>query len=227
MAPLLLIKNLKKSYPPQRVVFDRAALAVEPGELVAVCGPSGAGKTTFLDIIYMSERPEGGEVFLEGKLAPWTDGRTAIAHWRRKIGYIFQDQKLFHDRTVFENVALPFFFDSQQPPNLKQEVEKWLSAVGLFGQKEKSPAELSLGEKTLVALCRALITSPPLILADDPLSNLDSARAEVALKLLEKEAEAGKGVVLTSATGNVNCPRVKFYFIDRGQLLGETKEVPA
>ena len=226
MAPLLLIKNLKKSYPPQRTVFDRATLSVEPGELVALCGPSGAGKTTFLDIIYLSERPEGGEIFVEGKMAPWNE-RRGVAPWRRRIGYIFQDQKLFYDRTVFENVALPFFFDSQQPPNLKQEVEKWLSAVGLFGQKDKSPGELSLGERTLVALCRALITSPPLILADDPLSNLDTARAEVALKLLEKEAEAGKAVVLTSATGNVNCPRVKFYFIDRGQLLGETREVPA
>ena len=223
MAPLLLIKNLKKSYPPQRTVFERASLSVEPGELVAVCGPSGAGKTTLLDILYLSERPEGGEIFVEGKLAPWNE-RRAYSGWRRRIGYIFQDQKLFYDRTVFENVALPFFFDSHQPPNLKQEVERWLSAVGLFGQKEKSPGELSLGERTLVALCRALITSPPLILADDPLSNLDTARAEVALKLLEKEAEAGKGVVLTSATGNVNCPRLKFYFIDRGQFLGENRE---
>ncbi len=223
MAPLLLIKNLKKSYPPQRVVFERASLAVEPGELVAVCGPSGAGKTTLLDIIYLSERPEGGEIFVEGKLAPWNESR-ACSGWRRRIGYIFQDQKLFYDRTVFENVALPFFFDSQQPPHVKQEVEKWLSAVGLFGQKEKSPGELSLGERTLVALCRALITSPPLILADDPLSNLDTARAEVALKLLEKETEAGRAVVLTSATGNVNTTRAKFYFIDRGQLLGENRE---
>lgn len=222
MAPLLLIKNLKKGYPPQRTVFEKASLAVEPGEFVVVCGPSGAGKTTLLDLIYLSERPEGGELFFEGKLAPWNEPR-AYSAWRRRIGYLFQDQKLFFDRTVFENVALPFFFESHQPPQLKQEVEKWLSAVGLFGQKEKSPGELSLGERTLVALCRALITAPPLILADDPLSNLDSARAEVALQLLTKEAEAGRAVVLTSATGNVNA-KVKFYFIDRGQLMGETRE---
>ena len=76
----------------------------------------------------------------------------------------------------------------------------------------------------MVTLCRALITAPPLVLADDPLSNLDPARAEVALQLLVKETQAGRGIVLTSATGSVNASRAKFYFIDRGQLVAEPQK---
>ncbi len=98
-------------------------------------------------------------------------------------------------------------------------MERWLTDVGMFGQKDKLPGELSLGENTLVALCRALVAAPPLILADDLLSNLDPARAEVALKLLEKEAQAGRGVVLTSATANISSSNAKLYFIERGEIV--------
>jgi cell division transport system ATP-binding protein len=218
VAPLLQIKNLKKNYPPQRTVFEKLSLAVEPGEFVVLCGPSGAGKTTLLDLIYLAERPAGGEITFDGKPAPWLKPKE-YPSWRQRIGYLFQDQKLFPDRTVFENVALPFYFGSPPALNPKQEAERWLSEVGMFGQKEKLPGELSLGEKTLVALCRALVTAPPLILADDPLSNLDPARGEVALKLLENQAAAGRAVVLTSAAASFNPAAAKLYFIDRGELV--------
>ncbi len=224
MAPLLQVRNLKKLYPPQRTVFERASLSVEAGEFVILCGPSGAGKTTFLDVVYMAEKPEAGEIVVDGQPAPWGQARR-YPEWRQKIGYIFQDQKLFPDRTVFENIALPFFFHTHQPDHLRQEVEKWLTDVGLFGQKDKLPGELSLGEKTLVALCRALVAAPPLILADDPLSNLDPARAEVALKLLEKEAQAGRAVVLTSATANISSGSAKLYFIERGEVVSGAAKV--
>ena len=162
MAPLLEIKNLKKSYPPQRTIFDKLSFSVQAGELAIVCGPSGAGKSTLLNLLYLAERPEGGEISLDGLPAPWLKPRQYPV-WRQKIGYIFQDQKLFSDRTIFENVALPFYFGSGQPINLREEVERWLSEVGLFGQKDKYPPELSLGEKTLVNLCRALVTAPLLV----------------------------------------------------------------
>lgn len=222
MAPLLQIKNLKKSYPPQRTVFEKLSLSVEPGEFAVVCGPSGAGKTTLLNVIYLVERPEGGEISLDGLIPPWNRPK-GYAAWRQKIGYLFQDQKLFPDRTVFENIALPFYFGPHHPSDIKEVVERWLSAVGLFGQKEKQPGELSLGEKTLAALCRALAGAPALILADDPLSNLDPARAELVLKLLEKETQAGRAVVLTSATGNINSTAAKLYFIDRGELVADQR----
>lgn len=221
MAPLLEIKNLKKSYPPQRTIFEKLFFSVEAGELAIVCGPSGAGKTTLLNLLYLAERPEGGEISLDGQPAPWLKPKQYSA-WRQKIGYIFQDQKLFVDRTVFENVALPFYFGNTQPINLREEVERGLSEVGLFGQKDKYPRELSLGEKTLVNLCRALVTAPHLIIADDPLSNLDPVRADLALKLLEKEASSGRAVVLTATAGNVNSGAAKVYFIDRGTLVPDT-----
>ncbi len=116
MAPLLQVRNLKKLYPPQRTVFERASLSAEAGEFVLLCGPSGAGKTTLLDIVYMAEKPEAGEIVVDGQPAPWGQGRR-YPEWRQKIGYLFQDQKLFPDRTVFENVALPFFFHTHQPDN--------------------------------------------------------------------------------------------------------------
>ncbi len=221
MAPLLEIKNLKKSYPPQRTIFEKLSFFVEAGELAVVCGPSGAGKTTLLNLLYLAERPEGGEISLDGQSAPWLKPRQYPA-WRQKIGYIFQDQKLFFDRTIFENVALPFYFETTQPTNIREEVERWLSEVGLFGQKDKYPQELSLGEKTLVNLCRALVTAPHLIIADDPLSNLDPVRADLALKLLEKEASSGRAVVLTSTAGNLNSSAAKVYFIDRGILVPDS-----
>ena len=185
--PLLEVRDLHKSYqlkgrPPLEILHG-IDLRLSAGECRPVCGPSGAGKSTLLHILGGLENPDRGEIFWKGEnTSGWDRSRRAV--WRRKaVGFVFQSYHLIPELTVEENVRLPAMLAGVQ---LGEVWEDLLDEVGMTLRRDHLPAELSGGEQQRVAVARALVLEPDLILADEPTGNLDGASAAAVLDLLVK-----------------------------------------
>lgn len=159
-------------------------LAVDPGELVAIVGPSGSGKSTLLHVLGTLDRPDGGEVEIAGQAVGALAGARLAAFRNRTIGFVFQFHQLLPDFTALENVMLPGRIAGRDPAAVQQSARALLAEVGLAERLDHFPGELSGGERQRVALCRALVLEPPLLLADEPTGNLDPASGEQVFDLL-------------------------------------------
>ena len=186
-APLLEIRNLHKSYQlrgrePLEILHG-INLRLEAGEGRPVCGPSGAGKSTLLHLLGGLENPDRGEILWRGEsTCGWDRARWAI--WRRRaVGFVFQSYHLIPELTVEENVRLPAMLAGV---HLGETWEDLLDEVGMTLRRDHLPSELSGGEQQRVAVARALVLEPDLILADEPTGNLDGASATAVLDLLVK-----------------------------------------
>jgi len=211
-APLLEVRDLHKSYQlkgrePLEILHG-IALQVAAGECRPVCGPSGAGKSTLLHILGGLESPDRGEMLWKGESTRgWDRSRWAI--WRRKaVGFVFQSYHLIPELTVEENVRLPAMLAGVQ---LGEKWEDLLDEVGMTLRRDHLPAELSGGEQQRVAVARALVLEPDLILADEPTGNLDAASATAVLDLLVKMVrERQKSLLLVThdetVAGRVGTP---------------------
>jgi putative ABC transport system ATP-binding protein len=195
----LAVEGVTKTYARgTRVVraLDDVTFSVAPGELVAVVGASGSGKSTLLHLAGALDTPDRGAVRIDG-VSIGTLGRDARADLRRKrIGFIFQFFNLLPTMTVAENVALPFALDGRRTPAGR--VEELLDRVGLGGMGGANVHELSGGEMQRVAVARALVASPALVLADEPTGNLDSAAGAQVLDVLDRCHDEGQSVVLVT-----------------------------
>ncbi|MGE5233450.1 MAG: ABC transporter ATP-binding protein [Acidobacteriota bacterium] len=159
-------------------------LEIEPGELVAIVGPSGSGKSTLLHVLGSLDRPDRGTVEVAGQDLARLDG-TALAGFRnRTIGFVFQFHQLLPDFTALENVALPGRIARRPAREVDSRARALLEEVGLMNRADHFPSQLSGGERQRVALCRALLLEPPLLLADEPTGNLDPASGEQVFQLL-------------------------------------------
>jgi lipoprotein-releasing system ATP-binding protein len=180
-------EGLVKSYQDgaRRVPVLRGVdLAVEPGELVAVVGPSGSGKSTLLHLLGALDRPDAGVVEIGGRrLAGLSPGEMA-GFRNRTIGFVFQFHQLLPDFTALENVMLPGRIAGSPPAEVFARARELLVEVGLGERLDHFPSQLSGGERQRVALCRALVLAPPLLLADEPTGNLDPASGEQVFGLL-------------------------------------------
>jgi lipoprotein-releasing system ATP-binding protein len=182
------VDHLGKDYPartgPLAVLRD-VSLHLDRGESLAVMGPSGSGKSTLLHLLGTLDRPTRGTVRLDGQ-DPFALPEPALADFRnRHVGFVFQDHHLLPQCTVLENVLIPTLVNHQSKP---ADVEKWakelLERVGLTGRLDHRPAELSGGERQRVAVARALVLRPVLLLADEPTGNLDRGTAKSVGELL-------------------------------------------
>ncbi len=187
MSSVLHCKQLSKSYQQGEIethVLDGLDLTVEKGELLAIVGSSGCGKSTFLHLAGALDLPTSGEVFINGvNILTLSDKERAVFR-NQHIGFIYQFHHLMMEFTALENVAMPLLIRGDKPKEATAAALKILTEVGLAHRINHRPSELSGGERQRTAIARALVTEPALILADEPTGNLDSDTAEQIYQLI-------------------------------------------
>ncbi|TCP55750.1 putative ABC transport system ATP-binding protein [Tumebacillus sp. BK434] len=180
---LINAHGLSKKYPMGESVFyalQGVNLAVDQGEIVTILGPSGSGKSTLLNVIGGIERPDGGQLFVDGqKISAHSDAQLTM-YRREKIGFVFQFYNLIANLTVQENIEATTHIAKAPLP-----VDEVLRAVGMYDKRNKFPSELSGGEQQRVSIARAVAKNPGLLLCDEPTGALDFATSKEILKLLE------------------------------------------
>jgi len=187
--PVLVVEGLVKEYGDgaKTRALDGVDLVVGPGELTALVGPSGSGKSTLLNLIGLLDRPTAGRVVLGGHDTSALDERGLTAMRARMLGFIFQFHHLLPAFTAVENVMLPAWGDGGRPTAaMRHEAEELLRAVGLADRMHYRATDLSGGQQQRVAIARALSRRPPLVLADEPTGNLDTASSEEVLALMRR-----------------------------------------
>jgi putative ABC transport system ATP-binding protein len=200
--PLIALRGVGKRYSPAAGSLPALSgidLEIAAGEFVAVRGKSGSGKSTLLHLIGGIDRPSEGEVQVAGT-AVHQASESALARWRgRTVGFVFQFFQLLPTLTAAENVMLPMDFCGIHPPRRRRSrALELLERVGIADQADKLPATLSGGQQQRTAIARALANDPPLVIADEPTGNLDSATAGAVLDLLGALAGAGTTVVVAT-----------------------------
>lgn len=194
---MIVFDRVSKRYPNGREGLRAATLRVEPGEMVFLTGRSGAGKSTALKLIALLERPTRGTVLVGGKNTGTLRTRY-IPAFRRGIGMVFQDHKLLPERPVYDNVALPLVVAHTPLKEIDRRVRAALDQVGLLGKEGALPLELSVGEQQRVGIARAVISKPPLLIADEPTGNLDADLALEVMRLFKRFQEVGVTVVIAT-----------------------------
>jgi len=188
VGPLLRVRGLSKAYQEgerEHEVLHRTDLEVRAGELVAILGPSGSGKSTLLNLISGIDLPDEGEVILGGERVTAMTERDRTLLRRRRIGFVFQFYNLVPTLTVEENLLLPLELRGEVDEEGRERARSLLSRVGLADRLDSFPDRLSGGEQQRVAVARALVHRPDLILADEPTGNLDEATGGRVMDLLE------------------------------------------
>lgn len=220
---MIEFKNVSKVYPNGTPALNGINLTINDGEFVFIVGASGAGKSTLMKLLLREEMTTGGELLVDGvDLAKLKDNK--IPFYRRKIGYVFQDFRLFKNKTVYENVAFAMRVIGEPQSTIRRRVPTILSIVGLQDKYNRFPHELSGGEQQRVALARALANNPSTIIADEPTGNLDPAMSRDIMSLLAKIQKRGKTVlVVTHERSLVNIFKKRVITIEHGQIVEDKK----
>jgi lipoprotein-releasing system ATP-binding protein len=201
---MIIVKDLHKSFPMGEqtlTVLRGIDLTIERGELIAVVGASGAGKSTLLHILGLLDRPSKGTVCFEGQDL-FQLSEAAQAEFRnRRIGFVFQFHHLLPEFTALENACMPALIQRREPQEVQQEAIGLLKDVGLGPRLQHKPGELSGGEQQRVAVARALLQKPDLVLADEPTGNLDTHTGD-ALFALMRELNKARGTTFVIVTHN-------------------------
>ncbi len=193
------IKNLVKSYGTkgfQTKVLKGIDLTIYKDDFIAIMGPSGSGKTTLLNILSTIDKPTQGTVMLDGKDVTRIKNKELAKLRRDKIGFVFQDYNLLDTMTLQDNIALPLALGGNHARDIQERVEELGKLFGLSDHLKKYPYQLSGGQKQRGAVCRALITNPEIIFADEPTGALDSKASKDLLECLKQVNESGRATIL-------------------------------
>lgn len=194
---MIELTDVHKRYGRYEEALSGVDLHVDPGEFVFIVGPSGAGKTTLIRLLYREELPTSGTVRVAGKDLSRMRPRE-VPYFRRQVGVVFQDFKLLPERTVWDNVAFALVVTEVPPKEIRRKVPAVLELVGLRDRARMKAQELSGGEQQRVAIARAMVHGPPLLIADEPTGNLDPATAWEVMQLLVDVNHRGTTVVVAS-----------------------------
>jgi putative ABC transport system ATP-binding protein len=198
---MLTIQHLRKTFAgsQRRSVLQDVSLSIAAGEYVAIMGESGAGKSTLLNLIAGLDTPDSGRILLDGTDVATLDDAARTQLRRAKLGFVFQAFHLLPHLTVERNVALPLALNGIVGREAQLRVDEMLAAVGLSGRGRSAPSELSGGEMQRVAVARALVHKPSLVLADEPTGNLDAESAAEVLELLRAQLKRDRaaGILVT------------------------------
>jgi cell division transport system ATP-binding protein len=214
---------ITKRYPEGLEALKDVSFGIDAGEMVFITGHSGAGKTTLFRLLAAIERPTSGSIVINGQnLAALR--RNAIPYLRRSFGLIFQDQKLLFDRSVLDNVLLPLAIVGLPFKEAQRRARAALDKVGLLEREKAHPIALSGGEQQKLAIARAVVNRPAIMLADEPTANLDSESASDILEIFRAFHQVGVTMVIATHDpqwmARLN-PRV--LRLDRGRLLGDAE----
>ncbi len=216
---MIYFDNVSKYYADKSVALHEITLSIAPGEFVSVVGHSGAGKTTLLKLLLAEERPSEGAVYFQS-----TDinnlRRAHLTQYRQKIGTVFQDFRLLPNRTAYENIAFAMEAAGREDEEIASDVPYVLDLVDLREKMWNFPSELSGGERQRIAIARAIVNQPDLIIADEPTGNLDPINTYEIVQILKKINDLGTTVVLTTHNkGVIDSLGRRVITIDSGKIV--------
>lgn len=218
---MLRMKNVYKSYNGDGYALENINLHISPGEFVFLVGASGAGKSTFIKLIFREISADSGEIFVNGVAKSISDlSAKDVPSLRRLLGIVFQDYRLLPDRTVFENVAFAMRVTEAPKDIISHRVRHVLDLVGLSHKADSFPNELSGGEQQRVAIARAVVNDPKLIIADEPTGNLDPETAWDIMEIFRQINEHGATVIMATHDENiVNNLNKRVITIENGHIV--------
>lgn len=215
---MIKFDQVTKRYPGSNEALRNVSFSIEAGELVFLTGHSGAGKSTLLKLIAAIERPTSGTVLIANqnisKLKP-----SAIPFMRRKFGLIFQDHKLLYDRNCFENVILPLHINGISGNEASKRVRAALDKVGLLNKEKAMPITLSGGEQQRLAIARAVVSRPSILIADEPTGNLDASYAADIMRIFHAFHQVGVTVIVATHDAlGMSAAQNRALHLNQGQL---------
>lgn len=219
---MIKFDRVSKRYPGSFDAIKNTSFEIEQGDLVFVTGASGAGKSTLLKLIAGLERPTSGTVLINNQNVSQLKA-AAIPYLRRNFGLIFQDHKLLYDRNCFDNVALPLHINGVMGEEAAKRIRAALDKVGLLSKEKSMPITLSGGEQQRLAIARAVVSRPSILIADEPTGNLDEDYATDILGFLYAFQQVGVTVIIASHELPQNIPDniknvVKVLHLQHGEL---------
>ncbi|MFZ1987818.1 MAG: cell division ATP-binding protein FtsE [Minisyncoccia bacterium] len=216
---MIYFDKVTKQYGANPPAVEDVTLSVNPKEFVSIVGHSGAGKTTLLKLLLAEERPSDGSVFYES-VDVHSLPSSALHHYRRKIGTVFQDFKLIPNKTAYENIAFAMEAAGRPDDEIASDVPHILELVDLMDKADHFPRQMSGGEQQRVAIGRAIINQPDIIVADEPTGNLDPINTYEVVEILKRINEIGTTVIITTHNrGVVDAIGKRVITMDKGRIV--------
>jgi len=221
---MLYFNNVSKVYPNKSTSLEDVNLSISPGEFVSIVGHSGAGKTTLVKLILAEEHPTSGTVFFESIDIHKLNSRD-ITKLRKRIGVVFQDFRLLPQKTAYENISFAMEAAGKTDDEIAADVRHVLELVDLMPRMYHFPHQLSGGERQRLAIARAIINQPELIIADEPTGNLDPINTYEVVQILKKINDLGTTVILTTHNrGVIESIGKRVVTLDKGKIVRDDKE---